>query len=73
MDIEAEYVVIGSGCTGAMAAQTLVEKGVKVTMLDVGNHDEKYANIIPQKPFTEIRKTDKEQYKYWLGENYYWQ
>jgi hypothetical protein len=70
MDIEADYVVIGSGCTGAMAAQTLVEKGVKVLMMDVGNHDEKYASIIPQKNFSEIRKTDKDQYKYWLGENF---
>jgi hypothetical protein len=72
MDIGNEdiYVVIGSGCTGAMAAQTLVEKGVKVLMMDVGNHDEKYANILPQTNFTDLRKNDMYQYKYWLGEDF---
>ena len=31
-----EYLVIGSGCSAAMAAQTLVEAGAEVTMVDVG-------------------------------------
>ena len=72
MDIstEQDYVVIGSGCTGAIAAQTLVEKGVKVLMLDVGNSDKEKASIIPDKSFTEVRKNDPEQYKYWLGEDF---
>lgn len=72
MDIEGEYnyVVVGSGCTGAMAAQTLVEQGVKVLMLDVGNHDEKYASVTPQKSFCDIRENDKDQHKYWLGEDF---
>ncbi|HSY77008.1 MAG TPA: hypothetical protein VK890_09140, partial [Bacteroidia bacterium] len=72
MDIvqEHDYIVVGSGCTGAMAAQTLVEKGVKVLMLDVGEHDEKYTAITPQKSFKEIRENDSEQYKYWLGDDF---
>jgi len=72
MDIstEQDFVVIGSGCTGAMAAQTLVQIGAKVLMLDVGNNDEGKAPIIPQRDFAEIRKNDPEQYKYWLGENF---
>jgi hypothetical protein len=67
---EHDYIVVGSGCTGAMAAQTLLEKGVKVLMLDVGENDSKYNNLIPQKSFNSIRENDTEQYKYWLGEDY---
>ena len=72
MDIgaEHEYIVVGSGCTGAMAAQTLIEKGVKVLMLDVGESDDAYSNITPRKSFNDIRTTDNNQYKYWLGENF---
>jgi hypothetical protein len=71
MDIaeEQDYIVVGSGCTGAMAAQTLVEKGVKVLMLDVGEQESRYADI-PQKSFLDIRKNDTNQYKYWLGEDF---
>ncbi|HTB07425.1 MAG TPA: FAD-dependent monooxygenase [Bacteroidia bacterium] len=65
-----DYIVVGSGCTGAMAAQTLVEKGVTVLMLDAGETDTRYSTITPKKGFTDIRKTDNEQYKYWLGENF---
>jgi len=70
-----DYIVVGSGCTGAMAAQTLVEKGVKVTMLDVGYTDMKYKSILPPKDYISIRKTEQEQYKYLIGENFeglYW-
>jgi choline dehydrogenase-like flavoprotein len=71
MDIleEHEFIVVGSGCTGAMAAQTLIESGAKVLMLDVGEHDEKYSGI-PQKSFINIRKNNEDQYKYWLGEDF---
>ena len=37
-----EYIVVGSGPSGAMAAKTLVDEGKSVTMLDVGEKDEKY-------------------------------
>jgi hypothetical protein len=67
---EHDYIVVGSGCTGAMAAQTLIEKGVKVLMLDAGESDTNSSAIVPKKSFTEIRKTDDEQYKYWLGKNF---
>ena len=71
MDIteEQDYIVVGSGCTGAMAAQTLIEKGVKVLMLDGGEQPSEVSPI-PDKPFTDIRNTDTDQYKYWLGENF---
>ena len=41
------FIVVGSGNTGAMAAQTLVEAGATVTMLDVGRTDATYAPLIP--------------------------
>lgn len=63
-----DYVVVGSGCSGAMAAQTLVEAGKHVTMLDVGDREDVYRTLIPDKSFTDIRKTEQEQYRYLLGD-----
>jgi len=64
------YIVVGSGCTGAMAAQTLVEAGVQVLMLDAGNTDEIYEKLIPEKDFTDIRQTEENQYEYLLGKKF---
>lgn len=63
-----DYIVVGSGCTGAMAAQTLVEAGVKVSMLDIGVSDTKYASIIPDKDYLDIRKNESQQYRYFVGD-----
>lgn len=65
-----EYIVVGSGPSGAQAAQTLVEAGVGVAMLDVGEKDEKYEQLVPNNDFEEIRRSDKEQYYYFLGEDF---
>ncbi len=66
-----EYIVVGSGCTGAMAAQTLVDAGVEVAMLDVGIENPAYKGSIPEnKDFLTIRKTEPEQYKYLIGKNF---
>jgi hypothetical protein len=64
------YIVVGSGCTGAMAAQTLVEAGVKVLMLDAGNTDDTYEKLIPEKDFTAIRQTEENQSDYLLGKKF---
>jgi choline dehydrogenase-like flavoprotein len=64
-----DAIVIGSGATGSMAAQTLVDGGANVLVLDGGQHDDRYAGLIPQKNFVEIRRTDPEQYRYFLGEH----
>lgn len=64
-----DYVVIGSGCSGAMAAQTLVEAGKKVTMLDVGVTRDPEAVNIPNKDFLHLRKTDKRQGSYLIGKH----
>ena len=62
-----DYLVIGSGCSGAMAAQTLVEAGVKVALLDVGVQAKENSESVPDKDFLSIRKTDPEQYRYLIG------
>lgn len=66
----ADYIVIGSGCTGAMAAQTLVEQGANVLLLDGGLVDSKYANKIPDDDFLTIKKRDKTQYEYFIGKDF---
>lgn len=64
-----DYIVVGSGCSGAMVAQTLVDGGKQVAMLDVGESDTTYKTLIPNKDYLQLRLNDAEQYKYFLGEN----
>lgn len=73
MDIKEEIldvVVAGSGFSGVIAAQTLLEKGIKVVMLDSGFRHPGNSNSIPKESFTRIRLEDSVQYKYWLGRNF---
>ena len=66
----ADYIVIGSGCTGAMAAQTLVESGVQVMMLDGGIADTEYSDKIPDKDYLSIKREDNNQHEYFIGKNF---
>lgn len=70
MSTQAKYIVVGSGCTGAQAAQTLVEAGVDVLMLDAGNFDDTYKGLIPDKNFVDIRANDESQTDYLLGREF---
>lgn len=70
MQLYYDYIVVGSGATGAIAAHSLVEAGVNVAVLDVGNEDEEYKNIIPNKDFITIRKDKAEQQKFFLGKQF---
>jgi hypothetical protein len=65
-----DFIVVGSGCTGAMAAQTLAEAGCEVMIIDGGIRDEQYEKIQPQENFSELRKTDPEQHRYFLGDKF---
>lgn len=65
-----DYIVVGSGCTGAMAAQTLIERGCKVLMLDGGATDTKYKDRIPDKDYLSIKREDKNQYQYFIGKDF---
>ena len=70
MAIIHDYIVVGSGMTGAHAAQTLVDAGCKVLMLDVGFRDSNYSQIIPDNDFISIRENDKSQHRYFLGDDF---
>lgn len=63
-----DYIVVGSGCSGAMAAQTLIEAGKNVAMLDVGEANPDYASLVPDEDYLTLRKTDPNQYKYLIGD-----
>ena len=40
MQLSYDYIVVGSGATGAIVANSLVEAGVNIAVLDVGVEDE---------------------------------
>ena len=64
-------VVVGSGAAGVHAAQTLVDQNIPVVMLDVGvERDPYYDDNTPQESFVKLRRTDPDQYKYFLGKNW---
>ncbi len=65
-----EFVVVGSGISGAQACQTLVERNSNVLLLDAGFIDKTYKERIPNENFSVIRKTDYFQHFYFLGKNY---
>lgn len=63
-----DFIVVGSGPSGVQSAQTLLEAGCSVLMLDVGV--EESGAELPKNNFLDIRKNDDDQYKIWLGENF---
>ncbi len=65
-----DYIVVGSGCSGAMAAQTLVESGRTVLMLDGGQRDDHYGPLVPATDFVTARTTDPDQHRYLLGDRF---
>jgi hypothetical protein len=64
-----EYLIVGSGCSAAMAAQTLVEAGAEVTMVDVGIDNPDYHTQVPKKDYINIRKNEFDQHRYLVGKN----
>ena len=71
MQLSYDYIVVGSGATGAIVANSLVEAGVNVAVLDVGVEDEQYKELIPNKDFISIRKEDNNQQNYFLPGSLY--
>src|SRR6476659_9068426 len=69
-DAQVDVIVVGSGPSAVNAAYPLVEAGLAVRILDVGNRDTTYASAIPEAPFSELRRTDPEQHRYFLGERF---
>jgi hypothetical protein len=68
--MNSHYIIVGSGPSGAMAAQTLVEAGMDVLMLDVGDKDEKYQQLVADTDFITIRQTDNNQHRFFLGDDF---
>lgn len=65
-----DVIVVGSGASGAQAAAVIIEAGRTVTMLDVGGQDGTYAALIPDRPFPEVRRSDSQQHRYFLGDQF---
>ncbi|MBI3510770.1 MAG: hypothetical protein HY064_08900 [Bacteroidetes bacterium] len=65
-----DYIIVGSGCTGAMAAQTLADAGEEILIIDGGVRDDHYGELQPAKTFSELRANDKEQHRYFLGDDF---
>jgi choline dehydrogenase-like flavoprotein len=65
-----DVLVVGSGPSGVNAAAALVESGLRVQMLDFGNRDTEYETVVPAARFSEIRRTDPDQHRYFLGERF---
>ena len=70
IQMDTDVIVVGSGCSGAMAAQTLVEKGVKVNLIDVGIKNLEYENKIPEGSFEKIRQSETQQHIPFLGNDF---
>lgn len=64
-----DLLIIGSGPSGSHAAQQAVMSGRKVALLDIGYSDRRFDEMIPAKPFSEIRRSDENQRKYFLGDD----
>jgi len=65
-----EVVVVGSGLAGAQACQTLLERGKRVTLLDVGFTDDKPRTPFPPNDFETIRTTSERQQELFLGNDF---
>jgi len=65
-----DAIVVGSGPGGVNAAAALVAAGRRVVMLDYGQADERYAPLIPRRPFSELRRSDPDQHRYLLGDDF---
>ena len=64
-----DVVVVGSGPGGVNAAAALVAAGRRVLMLDVGVTDDRYAALVPHRPFPAVRRIDERQHRYFLGDD----
>ena len=65
----ADVLVIGSGISGAIAARGLLDSGATVTMIDPGV-DNPLRDRIPDVPFSQLRRTDRQQRSYFIGDNF---
>ena len=65
-----DILIVGSGPSGIQVAKEATLHGFRVGLVDVGHEDHEYAVITPDRPFTELRRTDPNQHEYFLGKNF---
>lgn len=66
--MNADVIVVGAGMSAVHAAQTLVESGRRVQMLDVGTRPGTNVPAPPEEDFVTLRERDPEQHRYFLGD-----
>ena len=64
-----DFVVVGAGLTGVQAAQTLIEAGASVVMLDGGATGNPALEPPADRTFLSLRTQDDTQHRYFLGEH----
>lgn len=64
-----DFIVVGSGCTGAIAAKTLIDQGKNVTLIDVG-HVGQSKEENDHQAFIEKRESDPSQQDFFLGKQF---
>lgn len=65
-----DVLIAGSGASAVQAAWPLVEAGLNVLLVDIGERDEAHASTIPPEDFLALRRTDPGQHRYFLGEEF---
>lgn len=65
-----DVLIVGSGASAVNAAWPIVESGCRVVMLDVGNKDEHYEPLLPRGSFSQARRSDPQQHRYFLGDDF---
>jgi len=63
-----DLIVVGSGPSSAQAAKAAVQRGLSVLMIDVGFEDTAFGLSVPDRSFDELRRTDPDQARYFLGD-----
>lgn len=63
-----DVAVVGSGPSGSLAADRLLDRGLRVALLDVAHDDPHTRGLVPDQPFSEIRASDPEQHRFFLGD-----
>jgi hypothetical protein len=64
-----DILIVGSGPAGVQAAVEATRRGCRVGLVEIGNRkDAALVERIPEKPFSEIRRTDEEQAAYFMGD-----
>jgi hypothetical protein len=68
--MNAEVIVVGAGMSAIHAAQTLVEAGRDVLMLDAGVRPPADLPPVPDEDFLTLRERDPDQHRYFLGDRF---